>query len=44
VMEAGRDAKRQLQLLERRGAGMDHPRLAALPETEYLKALVFRVL
>jgi len=41
---AAADAKRQVQVLERRGAGIDHPPLAALPETEYLKAWFLRVL
>jgi 23S rRNA (cytosine1962-C5)-methyltransferase len=35
---AAREAKRPLQLLERRGAGRDHPPLVGVPETEYLKA------
>jgi 23S rRNA (cytosine1962-C5)-methyltransferase len=35
---AAREAKRPLQLLERRGAGRDHPALVGVPETEYLKA------
>jgi len=35
---ASREAKRPLQLLERRGAGRDHPTLVGVPETEYLKA------
>jgi 23S rRNA (cytosine1962-C5)-methyltransferase len=35
---ASREAKRSLQLLERRGAGRDHPTLVGVPETEYLKA------
>ena len=29
---------------ERRGAGLDHPVLATLPESEYLKALFVRSL
>ncbi len=35
---ASQEAKRPLQLLERRGAGRDHPPLVGVPETEYLKA------
>lgn len=35
---AAQEAKRPLQLLERRGAGRDHPPLVGVPETEYLKA------
>jgi 23S rRNA (cytosine1962-C5)-methyltransferase len=44
VLASARDARRQLQLLERRGAGLDHPALAQLPETEYLKVFVYRAL
>lgn len=44
VQGAAADAKRQVQVLERRGAGIDHPPLASLPETEYLKAWFLRVL
>jgi 23S rRNA (cytosine1962-C5)-methyltransferase len=43
VLEAARDAGREVQLLERRGAGRDHPVLMGLPETRYLKCLVARV-
>jgi 23S rRNA (cytosine1962-C5)-methyltransferase len=38
VAWAAQEAKRPLQLLERRGAGRDHPPLIGVPETEYLKA------
>jgi len=44
VLEAAADAKRTVQVLERRGAGLDHPVLPGLPETEYLKAWFLRVL
>lgn len=44
VLSAAADAKRHVQVLERRGAGLDHPVLATLPESEYLKALFLRVL
>ncbi len=44
VLSAASDAKRSAQILERRGAGIDHPALATLPETEYLKAWFLRVL
>jgi 23S rRNA (cytosine1962-C5)-methyltransferase len=44
LVSASHDAKRQVQVLERRGAGLDHPALAGLPETEYLKAFYLRVL
>ena len=38
VAWASQEAKRPLQLLERRGAARDHPPLLGVPETEYLKA------
>lgn len=38
------DSRRSVQILERRGAGRDHAGLAGLPETEYLKCWVLRVL
>lgn len=41
---AARDARRQVQVLERRGAGADHPGLLGVPETEYLKCWLLRVL
>jgi 23S rRNA (cytosine1962-C5)-methyltransferase len=44
VLEAANDAGRSAQLLERRGAGRDHPMLAAVPETAYLKCSVYRAL
>jgi 23S rRNA (cytosine1962-C5)-methyltransferase len=44
VASAAEDARRPVQILERRGAGLDHPVLAGLPETEYLKALYVRAL
>jgi 23S rRNA (cytosine1962-C5)-methyltransferase len=43
VAAAASDARRQVRLLERRGAAGDHPVLLAVPETEYLKCLVCRV-
>lgn len=44
ILSAAKDAHRQVQILERRGAGLDHPVLAAVPESEYLKAFFLRVL
>jgi 23S rRNA (cytosine1962-C5)-methyltransferase len=44
VLDAAADAKRPVQILERRGAGLDHPVLGGLPETEYLKAWYVRAL
>lgn len=43
LLDAARDARRAVQILERRGAGRDHPALAGLPETEYLKCFVLQV-
>jgi len=44
VLDAANDAGRSVQLLERRGAGRDHPVLLGVPETQYLKCLFLRVL
>lgn len=44
VLDAANDAGRRVQLLEKRGAGRDHPVLLGVPETQYLKALFLRVL
>jgi 23S rRNA (cytosine1962-C5)-methyltransferase len=44
VLSAAADAKRSVQILERRGAGLDHPVLGGLLESEYLKVLYVRVL
>jgi 23S rRNA (cytosine1962-C5)-methyltransferase len=41
---AARDAKRQVRLLEQRGQAMDHPILATMPETRYLKWFILQVL
>ncbi len=43
VLDAANDAGRRVQVLERRGAGRDHPVLLGVPETRYLKVLVLRV-
>jgi len=44
VLDAANDSGRRVQVLERRGAGRDHPVLLGVPETRYLKVLVLRVL
>ena len=44
VLAAAGDAKRNVQVVERRGAARDHPTLLGVPETRYLKCLVLRVL
>ena len=43
VAEAARDAHKTLRLLESRGAAKDHPIVLNIPETSYLKCLVFNV-
>jgi 23S rRNA (cytosine1962-C5)-methyltransferase len=40
---AAADAKRRVQIVERRGAGRDHPALVTMPESRYLKCFVLRV-
>lgn len=44
LVEAARDARRDAVVLERRGAGRDHPVLVGVPETEYLKCWILQVL
>jgi 23S rRNA (cytosine1962-C5)-methyltransferase len=41
---AAADARRRVQIIEKRGAGKDHPVLLSLRETRYLKCFVMRVL
>jgi 23S rRNA (cytosine1962-C5)-methyltransferase len=43
VLDAANDAGRRVQVLERRGAGRDHPVLLGVPETRYLKCFVLRI-
>jgi 23S rRNA (cytosine1962-C5)-methyltransferase len=43
VVEATRDARRTVRLLEKRGQAKDHPVMLSIPETEYLKCLILRV-
>ena len=43
VADAARDAHMSLRLLESRGAAQDHPALLNVPETSYLKCLIFHV-
>jgi 23S rRNA (cytosine1962-C5)-methyltransferase len=42
VLQAAADAKRTVQVIERRGAARDHPTLLGVPETRYLKCLILR--
>ncbi|MGA8773951.1 MAG: class I SAM-dependent rRNA methyltransferase [Terriglobales bacterium] len=43
VAAASQDAHRVLRLLENRGAAKDHPSIPNIPETSYLKCLIFNV-
>ena len=43
ILDAARDAKRQLKLVESRSQSRDHPMLATMPETRYLKCFLFQV-
>jgi 23S rRNA (cytosine1962-C5)-methyltransferase len=44
VAEAAIDAKKTLAIVERRTQSRDHPILLTVPETLYLKCMIFRVL
>ncbi len=44
IAEAALDARKQLRVLERRTQAGDHPILLTVPETHYLKCLVFEVI
>jgi 23S rRNA (cytosine1962-C5)-methyltransferase len=44
LQSAAADAQRRVQIIERRGAGRDHPVLLSLRETRYLKCFVLRAL
>ena len=44
IMHAATDAKRRVQILEKRGAGPDHPVLSGYPNSEYLKCVIAKVL
>ncbi|HZA13656.1 MAG TPA: class I SAM-dependent rRNA methyltransferase [Myxococcaceae bacterium] len=43
LSSAAADAKRRVQIVERRGAGRDHPVLIGFPESRYLKCYVLRI-
>ena len=43
LQSAAADALREVQIIEKRGAGRDHPVLLALRETRYLKCYVLRI-
>lgn len=44
VAQAALDAGKQLRVLERRTQSQDHPVLLTVPETHYLKCIIFQVL
>jgi 23S rRNA (cytosine1962-C5)-methyltransferase len=43
IAEAAVDARRRLQIIEKRGQSSDHPVLLGVPETHYLKCVIARV-
>jgi 23S rRNA (cytosine1962-C5)-methyltransferase len=43
VVQAARDTHKELRLIESRGQAEDHPTLPSVPETAYLKCLVFYI-
>jgi 23S rRNA (cytosine1962-C5)-methyltransferase len=43
VAAASLDAGRTLRVVERRTQALDHPVLLTVPETHYLKCLIFEV-
>jgi 23S rRNA (cytosine1962-C5)-methyltransferase len=44
IADAARDARRRVQLVEKRMQSSDHPILFGMPETHYLKCVIARVL
>ena len=44
VAEAANDARRNVVVVERRTQAQDHPILLTMPETHYLKCMIFKVL
>jgi len=43
IMHAAMDSHKHVQILEKRGAGPDHPVLLGYPKSEYLKCVICRV-
>lgn len=43
IMHAARDSKKSVQILEKRGAGPDHPVRLGYPKSEYLKCAICKV-
>lgn len=44
LQESAVDAKREIQIIERRGASPDHPVLLTFPESSYLQCWILRVI
>lgn len=44
IMHAATDAHKSIQILEKRGAGPDHPVLCGYPKSEYLKCVICKVI
>jgi len=44
IADAAVDARRRVQIIERRGQSTDHPVLLGVPETHYLKCVIARVI
>lgn len=44
LMHAAMDSHKRIQILEKRGAGPDHPLLLGYPKSEYLKCAICRVI
>ena len=44
IADAALDARRRVQLIEKRGQSSDHPVLLGVPETHYLKCVIARVI
>jgi len=43
IAQAAMDARRRVQIIEKRGQASDHPVLLGVPETHYLKCVIARV-
>jgi 23S rRNA (cytosine1962-C5)-methyltransferase len=44
IADAALDARRRVQIIEKRGQSSDHPILLGVPETHYLKCVIARVI
>ncbi|HEY5074055.1 MAG TPA: class I SAM-dependent rRNA methyltransferase [Pyrinomonadaceae bacterium] len=44
IADAALDARRRVQIIEKRGQSSDHPVLLGVPETHYLKCVIARVI